>query len=287
MMVEVSLAADTAVRPCSQRHTCGVHQTRSRRVAVVCRDERTTELQEKRSVEVCFSPGLFQDILTQGDFVVVLVDILRATTTICTAVANGVEAIIPVATHREARQLKSRGYLVASEKDGVQVDFADFGNSAFSFTRDRIGGKTLVYCTTNGTRALEIAGSASSIAIGAFINISVLTEWLARQQKNVVILCSGWKNKFCLEDTLFAGALTGKLLATGLFRSDCDSAHASMDLWSLAEDDVLDYIEKAAQRHRLKKLDLDDVIPYSFEHDRVEVVPVFDGRAIEEDVAHS
>ena len=238
-----------------------------------------TELQEK-SVEVCFSPALFQDILTTGDFIVVLVDILRASTTICAAVGNGVEAIIPVASHAEARQLKSEGFLVASEKDGVQLDFADFGNSAFSFTRDAIGGKTLVYCTTNGTRALEIAKGASSIAIGAFINLSAVTEWLAAQREDVVILCSGWKNKFCLEDSLFAGALTKRLLDTGLFRSECDSAAAAMDLWSLAEGDVLAYVEKAAQRHRLKKLGLDDVIPYSFECDQVNVVPLFDGRLI-------
>ncbi|HEY5169065.1 MAG TPA: 2-phosphosulfolactate phosphatase [Thermoleophilia bacterium] len=237
-------------------------------------------LQETRSVEVCFSPGLFQDVLTTGDFIVVLVDILRATTTICTAVGNGAEAIIPVATHEEARRLKSQGFLVASEKDGVQVDFADFGNSAFSFTREAIGGKTLVYCTTNGTRALAIARGASSIVIGAFINISAVTGWLAAQRKNVVILCSGWKNKFCLEDALFAGALTQKLLNTGAFHSDCDSAAASMDLWDVAEGDVLGYVEKAAQRHRLKKLGLDDVIPYSFACDQVEVVPVFDGKLI-------
>jgi 2-phosphosulfolactate phosphatase len=237
-------------------------------------------VQETRSVEVCFSPRLFHDVLTTGDFIVVLVDILRATTTICAAVANGVEAIVPVATHEAARQLKSEGYLVATEKDGVQLDFADFGNSAFSFTREAIGGKTLVYCTTNGTRALEMAKSASSIAIGAFINITAMTEWLAGQQKDVVILCSGWKNKFCLEDTLFAGALTTRLLDTGVFRTECDSAHASMDLWSLAEGDVLGYIEKAAHRHRLKKLGLDDVIPYSFACDQVDVVPVFDGKLI-------
>jgi 2-phosphosulfolactate phosphatase len=255
-------------------------------VAVFCRHEGMTVVQETRSVEVCFSPGLFQDVLTTGDFIVVLVDILRATTTICTAVGNGVEAIIPVASHEEARQLKSQGFLVASEKDGVQVDFADFGNSAFSFTREAIGGKTLVYCTTNGTRALEIAKSASSIAIGAFINISAVTEWLAGRQKNVVVLCSGWKNKFCLEDALFAGALTRRLLNTGLFRSDCDSANAAIDLWNLAEGDVLGYIEKAAQRHRLQQLGLDDVIPYSFECDRVDVVPVFDGKLIKGYVAH-
>ena len=242
--------------------------------------------QRTSSAEVCFSPGLFRDVLTKGDFIVVLVDILRATTTICAAVGNGVEAIIPVASHEEARRLKAQGFLVASEKDGVQLDFADFGNSAFSFTRDAIGGKTLVYCTTNGTRALTMAKSASTIVIGAFINISAVTEWLAGQQKNVVILCSGWKNKFCLEDTLFAGALTRRLLETGRFRTECDSAHASLDLWGLAEADVLGYVEKAAQRHRLKKLELDDVIPYSFECDKVNVVPVFDGKLIRGYVAH-
>ena len=243
-------------------------------------------MQQQRSVEVCFSPALFQDILTTGDFIVVLVDILRATTTICAAVGNGVEAIIPVATHDEARRLKSEGYLVASEKDGVQLDWADFGNSALSFTSDAIGGKTLVYCTTNGTRALHMAKNASSIVIGAFINVSAVTGWLAAQHKNVVVLCSGWKNKFCLEDTLFAGALTQRLLETGLFQTECDSAHASMDLWNLAAGDVLGYIEKAAQRHRLKKLGLDDVIPYSFACDQVEVVPVFDGKLIKGYVAH-
>jgi 2-phosphosulfolactate phosphatase len=233
-----------------------------------------------RSVEVCFSPKLFPDIVTQGEFVVVLVDVLRATTTIVTAVANGVEAIVPVATHEEARRLKAEGFLVASEKDGVQLDWADFGNSAFSFTRRAIGGRTLVYCTTNGTRALHIAGAASGVAIGAFINITAVTEWLTARHQDVVILCSGWKNKFCLEDTLFAGALTRRLLETGRFRTECDSAAAAMDLWARAADDVLGYVKKAAQRHRLKNLGLDDVLPYSFETDLVDVVPVFDGSTI-------
>ena len=237
-------------------------------------------MREKCTVEVCFSPKLFDDILTTGDFVVVLVDILRATTTICTAVGNGVEAIIPVATHDEARRLKAEGFLVATEKDGVQLDFADFGNSAFSFTREAIGGRTLVYCTTNGTRALALAERAGTVVIGAFVNITALTEWLARRQQDVVVLCSGWKNRFCLEDALFAGALTEKLLDVGHFAAECDSAEAALDLWSLAEGDPLGYIEKAAQRHRLKRLELDDVIPYSFMLDAVDVVPVFDGKTI-------
>lgn len=237
-------------------------------------------MQQKRSIEVCFSPRLYQDIVTQGDFIVVLVDILRATTTICTVVGNGAQAIIPVASLNEARALKAQGFLVAAEKDGVKLDFADFGNSAFSFPEEAIGGRTLAYCTTNGTRALHLAKDAAAVVIGAFINISALTDWLARRQENVVVLCSGWKNKFCLEDTLFAGALVEKLLETDLLQTACDSAHAAVDLWGMAEEDVLGYVEKAAHRHRLKGLGLDDVIPYSFRFDQVRVVPVLYGDEI-------
>jgi len=238
------------------------------------------EKNKTRCIEVCFSPKLFPEILTKENFIVVLVDILRATTTICTAFENGVQSIIPVATVEEAKIFKDRGFLVASEQDGKKLDFADFGNSAFSFTRERVEGKTLVYCTTNGTRALEMAKHSEQVVIGAFINITALTQWLIGKDKNVVILCSGWKKKFCLEDTIFAGALASRLLDTGNFKTNCDSASASIDLWNVAKPDILSYIEKAAHRSRLKKLGLDDVIPYSFTADQTKVVPVFDGKEI-------
>lgn len=234
----------------------------------------------KHSIEVCFSPRLFPEILTRENYIVVLTDILRATTSICAAFENGVARIIPVATLDEARKMKGQGFLVASEQDGKKLDFADFGNSAFNFTRENIGGKTLVYCTTNGTRALEVAREAEKIAIGAFINISALSDWLQDQGKNVVILCSGWKNKFCLEDSVFAGALVEKLLENPEFETQCDSAHAALDLWSIAVKDLSAYIRKAAHRKRLQKLGLDDVIPYSLQCDITRVVPVFEGTEI-------
>ncbi len=238
------------------------------------------EKNNPRCLEVCFSPKLFPDIITKENFIVVLVDILRATTTICAAFENGVRNIIPVATIEEAKQLKDQGFLVASEQDGKKLDFADFGNSAFSFTRERVEGKTLVYCTTNGTRALELAKHSEQIVIGAFINISAITQWLLGKDKNVVILCSGWKKKFCLEDTLFAGALSSRLMDTGKFTTNCDSVYASIDLWNVAKTDILNYIKKAAHQNRLKKLGLDDVIPYSFTLDQTKVVPVFGGEEI-------
>jgi 2-phosphosulfolactate phosphatase len=235
---------------------------------------------EIHTIEVCFTPKLFAEIFTKENFLVVLVDILRATTSICTAFSNGVSSIIPVGDMEEARDYKEKGYMVASEQDGKKLDFADFGNSAFSFTRERVSGKTLVYCTTNGTRALETARSAELIVIGSFINLSALAEWIRNRKANVVILCSGWKNKFCLEDTLFAGALASSLLERSDFTSNCDSTMASIDLWNLAKTDIPAYLEKAAHRHRLKRLGLDDVIAYSFTPDQTDVVPVFDGKEI-------
>ena len=235
-----------------------------------------------RCIEVCLTPKLFSEIQTKDHFIVVLVDILRATTSICAAFENGVQTILPVATLEEAKVMKEKGFLVASEQDGKKLDFADFGNSAFNFSREAIGGKTLVYCTTNGTRALEIAKKAEKIAIGAFINLTALTTWLISQNKHVVILCSGWKNKFCLEDTIFAGALAEKLLKTKHFTTNCDSVAAALDLWRLARPDLLGYIEKAAHRHRLKRLELDDVIPYSFGIDSTLVVPVYEDGKIKD-----
>jgi dipeptidyl-peptidase III len=232
------------------------------------------------TVEVCFSPKLFSEILTTGEFIIVLADILRATTSICYAFMNGVERILPVATIEEARQKKDEGFLVASEQDGKKLDFADFGNSAFSFTREKVEGKALVYCTTNGTRALEVAReSGNPIAIGAFSNLTALKEWLVLQDKNVVILCSGWKNKFCLEDSVYAGALAEILLAEG-FVTVCDSARAALDLWNTARTDLPHYIDKAMHRERLRSLGLDDVIPYSLKTDTTGVVPVFTGAEI-------
>ena len=113
----------------------------------------------KRKLETCFSPALYQPDEHMNS-VVVIIDILRASSAICTAFANGAAAILPVADASEAREYKSRGYLVAAERDGFVLDFADFGNSPFNFTRERVEGKTIVYSTTNGTGIINQASSA-------------------------------------------------------------------------------------------------------------------------------
>ena len=215
----------------------------------------------KNRIEVCFTPALFH-LFKDESSIVVIVDILRATSAICTAFDKGAEKIIPVGTIEEARKYKDKGYLVAAERDGVVLDFADFGNSPKNFTFERVNRKTIVYSTTNGTQAIQMANSCYKVVIGAYLNHKILTDWLIKQNRNIIILCAGWKNRFSLEDSVYSGALANTLINTGNFTTNCDSALASIDLWKIAQGNVLEYIQKAAHRTRLKNLKLDDVIEY-------------------------
>jgi 2-phosphosulfolactate phosphatase len=236
----------------------------------------------KRKIEVCFTPENIQ-FYDVSQAHVVVVDVLRATSAICTAFANGAKAVIPVPTIDEARKAKEKGFIVAAERDGNTLDFADFGNSPFNFTPERIGGREVAYSTTNGTRAIIEASKGLSVVVASFINISAVAQWAMNTPSgNILILCAGWKGKFCLEDTLFAGALTQQLLACGSFDTQCDSAQAAIQLWANAQDDIKSYLELVAQRHRLKKLGLDDVLDYCFTPDSSSVVPVlFEGKLID------
>ena len=228
----------------------------------------------RRRLETCFSPSLFEPE-RHINSIVVIIDILRATSAICTAFENGAESIIPVATIQEAKEYKSKGYLVAAERDGYVLDFADFGNSPFNFTHEKVAGKTIVYSTTNGTGLINLASTAGFIVIGSFLNITSLVNWISGQERDVVLFCAGWKNRFNLEDSIFAGAVADRLLSTSLYSIGCDSTHAAIDLWSLAKDNIIEYIEKVAQRSRLRDKGLDDCIEFCLTFDFTDKIPVF------------
>ncbi|HAX94678.1 MAG TPA: 2-phosphosulfolactate phosphatase [Bacteroidales bacterium] len=229
---------------------------------------------QKLNLETCFSPALYEPERHVGSIVVVI-DILRATSAICTAFEHGAESIIPVATVAEAREYKDKGYLVAAERDGFVLDFADFGNSPFNFTPEKVEGKTIVYSTTNGTGIITLASSAGSIIIGSFLNITAIVRWIKNQRKDVVLFCSGWKNRFNLEDTICAGAMADRILSDAVYSTSCDSTYAALDLWSLARTDLIGYFEKVAQRSRLRDKGLDDCIPFCLGMDFTSKVPVY------------
>lgn len=228
----------------------------------------------KNRLEVCLSPAIYSKHADDQNLVVI-VDILRATSSICAAIHNGVKSIIPVATIDEAREMKARGYMVASERDGYVLDFADFGNSPFNFIPEIVEGREIVYSTTNGTRCIHMASHSKAVVIGSFLNLSALADWLIQQDSPVLIFCASWKDRFSLEDTVFAGALAERLLKSGKYETICDATLASIDLWNLAKDDLHKYIQKAAQKNRLAAKGLDDCIEYCLTADQTGVVPLF------------
>lgn len=233
----------------------------------------------KYSISVCFSPLSWPLFAKEGS-VVVIVDIFRATTAICAALHSGVRSLIPVADISESEDYKKKGFIIAGERDGQKLDCADLGNSPFQFLNPDLAGKTIVLNTTNGTQAIRAASSTGNIvAIGSFLNLDAVTRFVAQQNKPVVIFCAGWKNRFSLEDTLFAGALAQNLISqsNGDFHTMCDSVIASIDLWQIAQMDLNAYIQKAAHRHRLRKMGLDDILEFSLTQNFTKIVPVLSG----------
>ena len=226
-------------------------------------------------VTVCISPALYS-FYAQKEAIVIIVDIFRATTSICAAFNNGARSIHTVATVEEAIQYKEKGYLVAAERNVKKCDFADFGNSPFDFSHEKVADKEIIFTTTNGTQAVQMALDADEILIGAFSNITTLTNYCNSKKKNVLILCSGWNNRFCLEDTLFAGALTEKLIKTGKFCSDSDATLAALELWKIAHPDLINYICSTEHYQRLKNNGLEDSVEYCLTNDTTPVLPVYD-----------
>ena len=230
----------------------------------------------KRSVEVCFSPVSYP-IFKNDNAIVVVIDVFRATSAICTALYHKAASIIPVATIEEALIYKAKGYMTAAERNGEIVLGFKFGNSPFSYMGKDVVGQTIVLTTTNGTQAIETSKNAFCVAIGSFLNLSVLCEWLMQENRDVILLCAGWKNKFNLEDALFSGAVAQKLFETGNFVNSCDTAQAACHLYDSAKEDLFGFLENSSHRKRLEKLSLDRDIRYCLEMDKAPVIPVLKG----------
>lgn len=232
---------------------------------------------QKRNLEVCLTPAL----LHLHDFtnsIVVVIDIFRATSSICYGIENGAESIIPVATIEACESYRHSEYLLAAERNGEVVDGFDFGNSPFSYTEDKVSGKTIVLTTTNGTHAINMSRGAHKIVIGSFLNLAALCDWLKTQSNDVLLLCSGWKDKVNLEDTLFAGGVVHYLREENY--SLDDAGIASEDLYIMAKDDLSTYLKKTSHSERLKKLGIEEDIKFCLNLNITKGIPVLDGERL-------
>lgn len=227
-----------------------------------------------RNVDVCLSPELLHLYDVRGKIVVV-VDILRATSCMTTAIAHGMKAIIPVSTVEECKSYCASGELGAAERNGKQEEGFDFGNSPFSFMTEEIKGETLAMTTTNGTKAINKSREAIQVLIGSFLNISALASYISDQPHDVVILCAGWKGRVNLEDTLFAGALVDKL--NGDFLCEHDASLVAHALYKTSRSNLLGALANCSHYRRLSKLNIGKDIEFCMQEDVYEAIPVLEG----------
>lgn len=237
------------------------------------------ESNNQARVEVCFSPNLYP-LHDDEHKIVVVIDVLRATSAICAAFHNGVEKIIPVSTLTEALEYKKKGYEVAAERNGSVVEGFRFGNSPFSYMTPDVKGATIVLTTTNGTHAINVAKKSEKVVIGSLVNLDALTKWLIEQKQNTLMLCSGWQNRFNLEDTICAGALVDELIKSGDFRSEHDSTVAAKYLYLSARDNMFGYLKASSHRSRLRNLNLNEDIKYCLTPNQTDVIPILKGEEL-------
>ncbi|MFZ9027504.1 MAG: 2-phosphosulfolactate phosphatase [Crocinitomicaceae bacterium] len=235
---------------------------------------------DRKHIEVCFTPGEYEYF--KGEYeIIVVIDVLRATSAICAAFDNGVASMIPVSTIEEAKEYKAKGYLVGAERKGQIVEGFDFGNSPYSYMKEEVKGKEIVLTTTNGTKALNIAKDADTVIVASLLNLDAVCQWLEKQDKNILCLCSGWQDKFNLEDTICAGAIGEYLLGTGKFTSDEDSSIAAKYLYLSAWLNPLGYLKSSSHRRRLKNLNLNEDIKYCLTPNQTNVIPILkDGKLV-------
>jgi 2-phosphosulfolactate phosphatase len=161
---------------------------------------------------------------------VLVVDVLRASTTIIAALAAGCAGITPVADPVEARRRAgAHGVLLAGERRGEPIPGFDLGNSPLEFTRERVGGRTVVLTTSNGTRALLAAREAHTIGIAAFVNLTAATEWVVAEARDLIVICAGERGRRSLEDHVCAG-----LLVEGVRARAADASMSPAALEALA-----------------------------------------------------
>ena len=201
-----------------------------------------------KSISTCISPQLLP-MHEVEDKIVVVVDILRATSSMVTAFAYDVASITPVPTLADCRMLKEQGYITAGERGGQKVEGFDLGNSPFDFMDHQLNGKNLAFTTTNGSQAILSVANAGTVVIGSFLNLSATADFLAKQNSQVLILCAGWKGKFNIEDTLYAGALAS--LLQGDYEFEDDATLASLSLYQFASQDMLGFLKRGSHAQRL------------------------------------
>ena len=232
----------------------------------------------KPTLHTSMSPVLLH-LYNVSQATVVIIDVLRATTTIATALFNGARYIVPVDSVAKCIELgRQINCITAGERDGRIAEGLSYGNSPFEYNREFINGKILVLTTTNGTRLLHMAldKGAREIVTGSFANLDAVTRYLTEQKNNVILACAAWKDRINIEDTLFAGAVIEKV--RDHFNIACDASHIAVTLYNRAKDNLFGFLQEnnASHYNRLMAYGLEKDIRYCLEPNQANVLPIYE-----------
>ena len=231
-----------------------------------------------KNIEVCLTPDLLQHIVIE-DKIVIVIDIFRATSCIVTALFHGAKSIIPVKEIEECQAYREKGLLGAAERDGEKVEGFDFGNSPLAYVDNPvIKDKTIAMTTSNGTMAISKVLDAHQVIIGAFLNKTAVVKYLIEQQRDVVLLCAGWKGRVNLEDSIFAGAVLDDLVQS--FKYSNDACGLARSAYHLGKNNPKRFLMDSAHFHRLKDRGRMEDIDFCLSIDTFDLVPILKGEEI-------
>lgn len=211
---------------------------------------------------------------------VVVIDVLRATTVMITALKNGAEKIYPFKEIKEAvekREELKDGFL-AGERKGLKIEGFDFGNSPLEFTEEKIKGKVICMTTSNGTRAIENSQSADNIYIASYLNVTSIVEKIMESDKDLVIVCAGTDDEFSLDDSLCAGIIANKVSEKKKVLMD----DFTISLQNLAKfsKNIKEVLEESKHYSYLKKIGYESDLEYCLTLDLCDIVPEYKNQEI-------
>jgi 2-phosphosulfolactate phosphatase len=233
---------------------------------------------QKPVLYTSLSPALLH-LYDINNATVVIIDVLRATSTIATALYNGAKCVIPVDSVAKCIEFgKQIDCITAGERDGKIAEGLKHGNSPFEYPKEFVGGKTLVLTTTNGTKLLHMAldKGAGQIITGSFPNLSAVCDFLISQNHPVILGCAAWKDRVNIEDLLFAGAVINKVKNN--FSINCDSSQIAETIYLQAKENLFEFIKEknASHYHRLTNYGLEKDIRYCLTEDVANVLPFYE-----------
>ncbi|MDL2236439.1 2-phosphosulfolactate phosphatase [Christensenellaceae bacterium OttesenSCG-928-K19] len=217
----------------------------------------------------------------------IVIDVMRATTTITTALCNGAKSVVPVEEVEEGIQAKERMIadgekcINGGERGGVKLPSYDCDNSPLQFTKEKVADTHVVLCTTNGTQAIAAAGQSSAILIGCMNNKTAVAKAAVTQGKDIIILCSGTKGKFTCDDIVTAGAIADCILKELPRAQPDDLTCTSMYLYQSNVHALKDFLTFTLPYKILKELGLEHEFDYCLKEDIACNVPIMrDGHIV-------